>query len=69
MAQLADITTPFSYLLNKGNQFIWIKKCQKVVEDINIYLLNPSILHPVDHTKPLYLYISATTNTIGTMLV
>jgi len=59
MDQLVGKIDPFSYFLKKGNQFIWIKECQKAFEDIKSYLLNNTILYQIDHNKHICLYISA----------
>lgn len=54
--------------LKNQDQFVWEKKHQHAFEQIKRYLTNPPVLMPPKSGRPLKLYLSATDNTIGSML-
>jgi len=68
IAQLANINSPFSHLLKKDEKFLWNEKCQKDLENINMYLTNSPIFSPYDSKNILLLYISIALSALGEML-
>lgn len=68
ITHLADMTTPFSHLLNKGKNFIWDQKYQKDLDNMKIYVINPPILASYDSKRGLLLYVSTTMHSLGVML-
>ncbi|OMO95998.1 reverse transcriptase [Corchorus capsularis] len=70
ISNTAGKTKAFSPLLrlNKEEDFIWTKEHQDAFEAIKNYLAKPPVLVPPWKDKPLYLYVSATTSSIGCLL-
>lgn len=60
----------FSILLKlkDSDRFEWRKEHQDVFTQIKVSLTRPSVLMPYQHGKPLKLYISATEESIGSLL-
>ncbi|GLJ56018.1 hypothetical protein SUGI_1202730 [Cryptomeria japonica] len=68
IAQLADKRHPFTQLLHKNIRFQWDARCQQAFQMLEVYLINTPLLIPLDPSKPLLLYISATNTTLGVLL-
>lgn len=68
ISQLVDRAQPFNKNLHKGATCIWNEECQKNLDQIKNYLAQPPILMPPIQGKPLILYISTTTNSLGALL-
>ena len=68
ISQLVDRAQPFNRNLHKGATTIWNEECQKSLDQIREYLAKPPMLMPLIQGKPLILYISATTNSLGALL-
>lgn len=60
--------TPFSHLIKKGEKFIWDDKCQKALDNIKRYLMNPLVLAYYDYKRGILLHILATMHALGAML-
>ena len=54
--------------MHKGATCIWNDECQKNLDKIKDYLAKPPILMPPIQGKPLILYISTTSNSLGALL-
>ena len=67
---MAGKTKVFSPLLQLKDHeaFVWHKKHQKAFDAIKQYLTTPPVLIPPREGKPLKLYISATQESIGSLL-
>ncbi|XP_057452106.1 uncharacterized protein LOC130743908 [Lotus japonicus] len=70
IANLSDKTMPFSSLLRlkKEDIFRWEAEHQKAFDELKNYLASPPVMIPPIKGKPMRLYISATDETIGSML-
>ena len=70
ISNVAGKTKAFSPLLKlKSNEeFVWGQEQQHAFEAIKEYLATPPVLTPPKHGKPLKLYISATQESIGSLL-
>ena len=58
MAASARKALPFFSLLWKESSFEWILECEEVFQNFKEYLSSPSILHKLELSRPLYLYLS-----------
>jgi len=54
--------------LRKNVEFNWDEKCQKTFDILKEYLASPPVLVPPVQGKPLLLYISTTSTTLGDLL-
>ncbi|MCH79701.1 hypothetical protein A2U01_0000455, partial [Trifolium medium] len=70
ISNLAGRITTFTPLLKlkKEDKFQWNDDHQKAFDEIKWYLVNPPIMTPPTRRKPLKLYISASNETIGSLL-
>src|SRR3954465_5049500 len=69
ISNLSGRTQAFSPLLRlKQGRFKWRAEHQEAFEKIKQYLMHPPILSPPNGKKHMRLYISASDNTIGSML-
>ncbi|XP_057451900.1 uncharacterized protein LOC130743686 [Lotus japonicus] len=70
IANLSDKTKPFSSLLRlkREDTFRWEAEHQKAFDELKTYLANPPVMIPPIKGKPMRLYISATDETIGSLL-
>lgn len=68
VSQLADCTFPFTQLLKKNITFQWNEDCQQAFEDLKVYLANPPILQPAEPSKPILLYIAASSHALVALL-
>jgi hypothetical protein len=70
IANVAGRTKVFSYLLRLKDHeaFVWNEEHQKAFDAIKQYLATPPMLIPHREGKPLKLYISATQDSIGSLL-
>ena len=65
---MADKVEAFNKNLHKGSTHIWNNECQQSLDQIKGYLAKPPVLMPPILGKPLILYISATTSSLGVLL-
>jgi hypothetical protein len=56
-------------LLKKADKFVWDDEAQKAFEALKESLTTPPVMTPPIPKEMLLLYISATTNVVGTVLV
>ncbi|XP_057418138.1 uncharacterized protein LOC130712317 [Lotus japonicus] len=70
IANLSDKNKLFSSLLRLKREdiFRWEAEHQKAFDELKTYLANPPVMIPPIKGKPMRLYISATDETIGSML-
>jgi hypothetical protein len=70
IANVAGKTKVFSHLLRLKDHeaFVWREEYQKAFDAIKQYLATPPMLIPPREGKPLKLYISATQESIGSLL-
>ena len=59
---------PIFKLLRRNEPHAWNDECQEAFELVKEYLLHPPILVPLQHGKPLLLYLSIIGDTVGNML-
>ncbi|KAG8498795.1 hypothetical protein CXB51_005149 [Gossypium anomalum] len=59
---------PIFRLLRKHNQGTWDEECQNAFEKVKQYLLNAPVLSPPSPDKPLILYLSVFSNSMGCVL-
>ncbi|KAA0046838.1 uncharacterized protein E5676_scaffold409G001090 [Cucumis melo var. makuwa] len=59
---------PFQKLMRKEENFVWDETGQNAFDNINKYLLNPSVLGAPIPDKPLILYIAAQERSLGALL-
>ena len=65
---IVERAQPFKKNLHKGVKCVWNEECQKSIDQIKKYLVNPPILMPHILGKPLNLYISKTKSPLGALL-
>ena len=65
---MANKAQYFNKNLHKGSTYIWNDECQQSLDEIKGYLDKPQVLMPPIPGKPLILYISATTSSLGALL-
>ena len=65
---MANKAQYFNNNLHKGSTHIWNEDCQQSLDQIKGYLDKTSILMPLIQGKPLILYISTTTSSLGALL-
>ncbi|KAK5793850.1 hypothetical protein PVK06_035012 [Gossypium arboreum] len=68
ISQLTEKCDPIFRLLRKHNQGIWDGECQSAFEKVKQYLLNTPVLSPPSPDKPLILYLSVFSNSMGCVL-
>ncbi|KAG8481593.1 hypothetical protein CXB51_026544 [Gossypium anomalum] len=68
ISQLTEKCDPIFRLLRKHNQGTWDEECQNAFEKVKQYLLNAPVLSPPSPDKPLILYLSVFSNSIGCVL-
>ena len=68
IAKLTSTYEPIFKLLRKNEPHGWNNECQKDFELIKEYLLQPPILVPLMHGKPLPLYLSIIEDAVGSVL-
>ncbi|GLJ53606.1 hypothetical protein SUGI_1143570 [Cryptomeria japonica] len=68
IAQLVDKCHPFTHLLHKNICFQWDARCQQAFQMLKHYLMNTPLLIPPNPSRPLLLYISATSVAFGVLL-
>ena len=68
IAKLTPTCKPIFKLLWKNDPHTWNDECQKTFELIKEYLLQLPILVPLQHGKPLLLYLSIIADAVGSML-
>ncbi|KAG8490555.1 hypothetical protein CXB51_013674 [Gossypium anomalum] len=68
ISQLTEKCDPIFRLLRKHNQGTWDEECQNAFEKVKQYLLNAPVLSPPSLDKPLILYLSVFSNSMGCVL-
>jgi hypothetical protein len=69
ISKLGEKGLPFFKLLKKADKFVWDDEAQKAFEALKESLTTPPVMTPPIPKETLLLYISATTNVVGTVLV
>jgi hypothetical protein len=69
ISKLGEKGLPFFKLLKKADKFVWDDEAQKAFEALKESLTTPPVMTPPILKETLLLYISATTNVVGTVLV
>lgn len=69
VANYAEITKGFMYLLNKGVPFIWDDQAQWYFDALKHALTTTPLLSPLNYNWYFFLYLDASDSTIGTVLV
>ena len=68
IAKLTSTCEPIFKLLRKNEPYTWNDECQKAFKLIKEYFLHPPILVPLQHGKPLLLYLFIIGDAVGSML-
>ncbi|KAG8501727.1 hypothetical protein CXB51_003885 [Gossypium anomalum] len=68
ISQLTEKYDPIFCLLRKHNQGTWDEECQNAFDKVKQYLLNAPVLSPPSPDKPLILYLSVFSNSMGCVL-
>ncbi|KAG8481511.1 hypothetical protein CXB51_026366 [Gossypium anomalum] len=68
ISQLTEKCDPIFRLLRKHNQGTWDEECQNAFEKVKQYLLDAPVLSPPSLDKPLILYLSVFSNSMGCVL-
>ncbi|KAG8481783.1 hypothetical protein CXB51_026423 [Gossypium anomalum] len=68
ISQLTEKCDPIFRLIRKHNQDTWDEECQNAFEKVKQYLLNAPVLSPPSPDKPLILYLSVFSNSMGCVL-
>ncbi|XP_042423210.1 uncharacterized protein LOC122010804 [Zingiber officinale] len=69
ISQSADRSVPFFKVLRKASEFQWDEECIRAFEELKKYLETlPSLFKPITG-EPLWVYLSATPETVGAVLV
>ncbi|KAG8473187.1 hypothetical protein CXB51_035220 [Gossypium anomalum] len=68
ISQLIKKCDPIFRLLRKHNQGTWDEECQIAFDKVKQYLLNTPVLSPPSPDKPLILYLSVFSNSMGCVL-
>jgi hypothetical protein len=65
----ATITKGFMHLLKKDTPFIWDERAQESFDALKKVLVSTPLLKPPDYSRDYLLYIFASEDTIGMVLV
>ncbi|XP_019431067.1 PREDICTED: uncharacterized protein LOC109338316, partial [Lupinus angustifolius] len=68
ISQLTATCEPIFKLLRKSQPVKWNEECQEAFEKIKQYLLNPPILMPLVHGRPLIMYLTILEDSMGCVL-
>ena len=68
ISQLTEKCDPIFRLLRKHNQGTWDEECQNDFEKVKQYLLNAPVLSLPSPDRPLILYLSVFSNSMGCVL-
>jgi Integrase core domain. len=64
----AQLTKPFTHLLQKGEKFRWTDECQQAFDSVKEAASKPLVLHRPDPTLPYYLQTDASQEGLGAVL-
>jgi hypothetical protein len=65
----ATITKGFMHILKEDTHFIWDERAQESFDDLKKSLVSAPLLKPPNYSRDYLLYISASEDTIGMVLV
>jgi hypothetical protein len=69
ISRLGEKGLPLYQLLNKHERFSWTVEAQEALDKLKATLAHAPILMPPQDGKPLYLYVSATTQVVSVIIV
>jgi hypothetical protein len=69
ISRLGEKGLPLYRLLKKHERFSWTTEAQEALDKLKASLTHASILTPLQDSKPLYLYVAATTQVVSTVIV
>jgi hypothetical protein len=69
ISKLGEKGLPFFKLLKKFDKFKWTDKADQALEELKTYLTTPPVMVPPAPKETLLLYISASTQVVGAVLV
>jgi hypothetical protein len=69
ISRLGEKGLPLYRLLKKHEHFSWIVKAQKALDKLKATLAHALILTPPQRSKPLYLYVAATTQVVNAVIM
>jgi hypothetical protein len=67
--RLGEEGLPLYQLLKKHEHFSWFVKAQEALDKMNATLAHASIFTPPPSSEALYLYVTATTQVVSTVIV
>lgn len=65
----SDVAMPLTNLLAKKSKFCWNEKCNEAFNEIKKMLVNAPVLRMPDYEKPFVLYVDASQNGVGSVLM
>ncbi|XXG42081.1 hypothetical protein AAC387_Pa01g2429 [Persea americana] len=68
ISNLSRKCRPFSRLMKKGVDFVWVAECEAAFQDIKSYLTKPPVLAAPTTGKPFILYTRALNYSLGALL-
>ncbi|KAL0438976.1 UNVERIFIED_CONTAM: hypothetical protein Slati_2380600 [Sesamum latifolium] len=69
ISKAAEKSLPFFKVLRKAKTFEWFAPCQQAFEKLKIYLAGPPLLVKPSPGDTLYLYLSATSQAVSSVLI
>jgi hypothetical protein len=69
ISRLGEKNLPLYQLLKKHERFSWTVKVQDALDKLKATLAHAPILTPPQGSKPLYLYVTTTTQVVSTIIV
>jgi hypothetical protein len=69
ISRLGEKGLPLYRLLEKHERFSWTAEAQEVLDKLKATLAHALILTPPQDSKPLYLYVAATTQVVSAVIV
>jgi hypothetical protein len=69
ISRLGEKGVPLYWLLKKHERFSWTTEAQEALDKMKASLTHAPILTPPQDSKPLYLYVAATTQVVSAVIV
>jgi hypothetical protein len=69
ISRLGEKGLPLYRLLNKHERFSWTVKAQEALDKLKATLAHTQVLTPPQDGEPLYLYVAATTQVVGAVII
>ena len=69
MVNFANLTKGFMHLLKKDTTFCWDERAQESFDALKRALASIPVLSPTDYSRDFFIYVAASMETIGMVLV